>query len=98
MIHVHEIENAPEYTQQRGALRWGSCPDWENVLFPMSILWQIFARTKKAYLIGYSFCTQKPQKMFIFKSDFIPWLSLWKLNILQVTFAVIYGDSWQMRP
>lgn len=72
MVHVHEIENAPEYTQQREAVRWGSCPDRENVLFPMSILWQIFAGTKKAHLIGSSFCKQKPQKMFIFKSDFIP--------------------------
>lgn len=42
------------------------------VLSPMSIPWQIFARTMQAYLIGYSFCKQKPQKMFIFKSDFIP--------------------------
>lgn len=68
----------------------------ENVLFPMSIPWQIFARTKQAYLIGYSFCKQKPQKMFIFKSDFIPQLSLRKLNIPQVTLSVKYGDSRQM--
>lgn len=65
MVHVQETEKAPEDTQQRGAVRWGSCPDRENVPFPMSILWQIFARTKQAHLIGYSFCKQKPQKMFV---------------------------------
>lgn len=72
MVHVHETEKAPAHTHQRGAVRWGSCSDRENVLFPMSMLWQIFARTKQAHLIGYSSCKQKPQKMFIFKSDFIP--------------------------
>lgn len=65
MVHFQETEEAPEHTQQRGAARWGSCPGRENVPFPMSIPWQIFAWTKQAHSIGYSFCKQKAQKMFI---------------------------------